>query len=157
MAELDSFIGLSMALTGLSSTEIPSAAQIRDVSGAAVSLAQVYLDRLRKAYPTEFADLLSKWMQIEGSPDPDSALGALLASEAGARLAAREIVKIWYLSTIDDPMKPIDATGKSAGQLGGDLGQFQLSAMWKLIGAPVPGYSNLPHGYWINPPDGVSP
>jgi hypothetical protein len=68
------------------------------------------------------------------------------------RVAARQIIKIWYLSTIDDPRTGLDAKGRSKGQLGGDLGQYQQSAIWPLIGAPVAGYSNFPHGYWQHQP-----
>jgi hypothetical protein len=102
--------------------------------------------------------LLAAWRSVQDKPDPETALSEKLAvaDTAGQRLrvAARQVIKIWYLSTIDDPRIALDPKqkGKSSTQIGGDLGQYQLSAIWSLIGAPVPGYSNFPHGYWQDKP-----
>ena len=58
------------------------------------------------------------------------------------------------MSTMDDPRVALNPKneGRSDAQIGGDLGQYQQSAIWKLIGAPTTGYSNSPHGYWANKP-----
>jgi hypothetical protein len=157
MADLDKFVSLSAALTGLANTELPAAVEQQDSTGATVPLSQIYLDRLHKAFPAELGELIAAWIGVQNDPDPTKQLGAKLAGgdEAARRLrvAARQVIKIWYLSTIDNPAKPLDPTGKNSGQLGGDLGQFQCSAVWKLIGAPVTGYSNFPHGYWAQRPE----
>lgn len=161
MNDQEAFVRLSCTLTGLSETEIPAKVDQRDVTGATVQLAGLYLQRLRAAYPAEFGELLSLWRGIQLDPNSANRLSESLANEdeSGLRLriAARQVIKIWYLSTIDDPWSPLSKEkgkeGTSTKQLGGDLGQFENSAVWKLIGAPVQGYSTLSHGYWVNKPD----
>ena len=142
------FVKLSMTLTGLDS--LPANVQLLDTLGGRKSLSQIYWERLRAAYPAEFAELLAVWNTISGEPDPEAALAARLsaADAAGQRLrvAARQVCKIWYLSSLDDP------NGNTNAPLGGDIGQYQHSAIWKVIGAPVTGYSDMPHGYWTEKP-----
>lgn len=156
MSDQKAFISLSSALTGLSPVEIPAEVDQQDATGGTIKLADVYLQRLRSAYPVEFGELLATWRALQLDPDASKKLEAkLMAADDGGqklRVAARQVIKIWFLSTIDDPLVALGKDGKSATQLGGDLGQFQNSAIWKLIGAPVQGYSFFPHGYWANKP-----
>src|SRR5215207_5154190 len=148
----ETFVRLSSALTGLKDTELPAMADQQDTIGTRKPLYAVYAERVQAAYAAEFAELVSVWRTIQDLPDPEAALSERLTQPGAApqrlRLAARQIVKIWYLSTIDDPRRPLNPEnkGRSDGQLGGDIGQYQQSAFWKLLGAPVPGYSNAPHG-----------
>jgi hypothetical protein len=154
----EAFIRLSFTLTGLSETELPVMVEQQDAAGVRVKLYEIYFERLRLAYPTEFRELLTTWRTVEDKPDPELAISQKLTAAGPAaerlRIAGRQVVKIWYLSTIDDPRIPLDPKkkGKNAGQVGGDLGQYENSAIWKLIGAPVPGYSNFSHGYWVDKP-----
>ena len=150
----EAFIRLSLTLTGMTEKELPATIEQRDIEGVRVKLYEIYMERLRAAYPGEFADLLTAWRAVQDKPDPEAALSERLAKPENTKLrvAARQVIKIWHLSTIDDPRTALDPKGKSTAQIGGDLGQYQLSTIWKLIGAPVPGYSNFPHGYWVNKP-----
>lgn len=154
----EAFIRLSIALTGMTEKELPAMIEQRDAVGTRVKLYEVYMERLRAAYPTEFRELLAAWRGVHDNPDPEAALSEKLAApdDGGGRLrvAARQVIKLWYLSTMDDPRKALDPAkkGRSDQQIGGDLGQYPLSAIWKLIGAPVPGYSNSTHGYWASKP-----
>src|SRR5438132_4595041 len=160
MTDLEAFVRLSTTLTGLSASEIPAMVEQQDATGATVKLAELYLQRLRAAYPMEFGDLFTAWRGVQLDPDPNARLSEkFTATDAVGlrlRIAARQVIKIWLLSTIDDPWTPLsNAAGKEAtstAQLGGDLGQFQNAAIWKLIGAPVQGYSNFQHGYWAEKP-----
>jgi len=156
MTDQEVFIRVSCILTGLTDTEIPAGVDQQDATGAPVKLSDLYLQRLRTAYPVEVGDLLAAWRSVQLDPNPQAKLVEKLSTTDSAglrlRIAARQVIKIWYLSTIDDPWSPLGKDGKSATQLGGDLGQFQNSAIWKLIGAPVQGYSNFPHGYWAERP-----
>ena len=68
---------------------------------------------------------------------------------ADLRKVARQIVKIWYLTIIDNPDP--QATEK---QLSGDLGQYQHGIVWKLIRAHAPAYSYQQYGYWASKPNG---
>jgi hypothetical protein len=156
MTDHESFVRLSCALTALSENELPVMVDQLDATGAQIKLYEVYFERLRAAYPVEFKELLATWLGVQGAADPAAALATKLSVVGPAgqtlRTAARQVVKIWFLSTIDDPRLPLDPKGKSGGQLAGDLGQYQHATIWKLIGAPVPGYSNAPHGYWKDKP-----
>jgi hypothetical protein len=152
----EAFIRLSVALTGMTEKELPAMIEQRDLEGVRVKLYEIYLERLRVAYPAEFGELLAAWRSVQDKPDPEAALSERLAAPANTRLriAARQVVKIWYLSTMDDPRIALlpKNDGRSEAQIGGDLGQYQHSAIWKLIGAPTSGYSSFPHGYWANKP-----
>jgi hypothetical protein len=156
--DYQAFVRLSSTLTGLKESELPAMADQNDTTGTRVRLYQVYADRVRAAYPNEFGELLTVWQAVQGLPDPEAGLSERLGAPGQAaarlRLAARQVIKIWYLSTLDDPNRPLDPAkkGKSDGQLGGDLGQYQQSAIWKVLGAPVTGYSNGQHGYWSHKP-----
>ena len=158
MTDHEAFVRLSCTLTGMTESELPAMVEQKNATGTSVKLYELYLERLRAAYPAELDELLAMWRSVQDKPDPETALSEKLAGvdAAGQRLrvAARQVIKIWYLSTIDDPRIALDPKqkGKNSGQLGGDLGQYQLSAIWSLIGAPVPGYSNFPHGYWKDKP-----
>jgi hypothetical protein len=154
--EYEAFVRLSSILTGLSEKELPSSIDQQDEEGTRLKLYEIYFQRVRMSFPTEFRELLATWRSVQNAPNPEQALSEKLAAAGAAgqrlRVAARQVIKIWYLSATDDPRTPLDPKGKNNGQLGGDLGQYQLSAIWGLIGAPVPGYSNSPHGYWVDKP-----
>ena len=158
MTDHEAFVRLSSLLTGIRESELPVLTDQRDALGTPLKLYELYLERLRAAYPTEFAELLAAWANVQGVANPEAALTAKLTEATNAalrlRVAARQIVKIWYLSTIDDPRAPLDPKkkGRNNGNLGGDLGQYASGAIYSLIGAPVPGYSNFQHGYWKGPP-----
>jgi hypothetical protein len=152
----EAFVRLSSVLTGIRASELPVLTDQRDALGTPLKLYELYLERMRAAYPAEFAELLAAWAGVQGAADPEAALAAKLAATTPAaqrlRVAARQVVKIWYLSTIDDPRTSLDPKGRNKGNLGGDLGQYPNAAIYRLIGAPVPGYSNFQHGYWTDAP-----
>jgi hypothetical protein len=158
MTDHEAFVRLSSLLTGIRESELPALTEQRDALGTPVKLYELYLERLRTAYPGEFAELLAAWGSGQGAADPEAALTEKLTAATPAalrlRVAARQVVKIWYLSTIDDPRAVLDPKkkGRNNGNLGGDLGQYPSAAIYQLIGAPVPGYSNFQHGYWKDPP-----
>jgi hypothetical protein len=58
--------------------------------------------------------------------------------------AARQIVKIWYLSQIDDAGTP-DKRPVSSGH-------FQHGLLWRVIKAHPPAFSYQRHGYWAKKP-----
>src|SRR5207249_10377098 len=108
---------------------------------------QIYLDRLQVSYAAGMDELSAAWQAAKATPDPIAELGARL-TQADAhvlRQTARQVIKIWYLTIIDDPSNP-------KAQLPGDLGQYQLGVVWNLISAHAPAYSFQPHGYWAAKP-----
>jgi hypothetical protein len=156
--DYEGFVRLSQILTGLKDAELPAMVEQQDATGTRKRLYVIYAERLQSAFPEEFAELVAFWRGIQDRPDAEALLSERLTAPGPAaqrlRLAARQVIKVWYLSTLDDPRRPLDPQkkGRSDAQLGGDLGQYQQSAIFKLLGAPVPGYSNLPHGYWSKAP-----
>jgi hypothetical protein len=157
MTDHEAFVQLSSVLTGIRASELPIHTDQRDALGIPVKLYELYLERMRASYPGEFAELLAAWASVQGAANLEAALAAKLTATTPAalrlRVAARQVIKIWYLSTIDDPRAPLNPkNGRNNGNLGGDLGQYATGTIYHLIGAPVPGYSNFQHGYWQAPP-----
>jgi len=146
---LEDFIELSAVLTGVSATELPAGEKQRTADGRETTLGQIYLDRLQASYPTKLDALATAWQAAKAAPDPLAELQDQLASPeaADSRKAARQVVKIWYLTIIDDPQD-------AKKQLSGDLGQYQHGIVWKLIKAHAPAYSFQQYGYWASKPDG---
>ena len=157
-ASLRAFLSISAAITGVPESELPARIEQTLPTGERQPLYEIFYDRVRAAYPTELVRLLQLWVRLDPSqPDAAGKLAAELGKSGDAalalRMAARQIAKIWFLSTIDDPQAGLDKEkGTSRSQLGGGLGQYQLAVIYPLIGAPVSGYSNLPHGYWSEHP-----
>jgi hypothetical protein len=154
MTDHEAFLTVSAALTGLDRTELPEKVPQRKITGKAVTLGEIYFDRLKADWDATFVKLLDYWKSIQSDPDPAATLTQKLGEynddAKDLRVAARQVCKIWYLSIID---ATIDAgTGAPKGQKAGDLGQFQNAVIYSIIGAPVSGYSNLPHGYWRTKP-----
>jgi hypothetical protein len=146
---LDEFLEVSAVLTGVRAPELPADVRQQTLDGQPTTLGTIYLDRLQASYPAELGILATAWREVQATADPAAALGARLARPEAAELrkAARQVVKIWYITVIDDPQ---DATRRN--QRGGDLGQYQHGIVWPLIKAQVQGYSNRQHGYWVSKP-----
>lgn len=141
----------------LSDGELPGRNEMTLPTGEKRPLYEIYYERLREAYPSELARLLQLWVRLNPTdPQAPAKLADNLAATDDAALAlrrgARQIAKIWLLSTIDDPQVALKDNGVSQAQLGGGLGQYQLGVIFPQIGAPAFGYSNLPHGYWSEIP-----
>lgn len=89
-------------------------------------------------------DLLGAYRAATGGKGP---LAMLIAQFDGdpdgqrLRFAAQQVVRIWYLSEFFDP-----GGGLQSG------GHFLDAALYRVIDAHTPGYSDLPHGYWTKPP-----
>ena len=157
-SNLRAFLSISAAITGVPESKLPARAEQTMPTGQKSPLYEIYFERLREAFPNELRQLLQLWVRL-GPDDPHAP--AKLAAELGKaddaalalRRGARQVAKIWLLSTIDDPQSGLDQNkGTSKAQLGGGFGQHQLAVIFPLIGAPAPGYSNLPHGYWSDVP-----
>ena len=146
--ELEAFVSLSSTLTGVPASDLPAMVEVQDFAGSTITLREAYLVRLHTAIRSELNELLAAWQSIRQTTNPEASLAEKLKEPGAGRLraAARQVIKIWYLSTIDKG--PPKSDGTNNGQLGGDLGQYQYSVFPELIGAPVQGYSNKPHGYW---------
>jgi hypothetical protein len=148
----ENFIELSAVLSGVSATELPAGEKQRTADGDDTTLGQIYLDRLQTSYADELDALAAAWEAAKAAPDPMAHLQDQLTRPEAAELrkAARQIVKIWYLTIIDDPQD-------AKKQLSGDLGQYQHGIVWRLIRAHAPAYSYQQYGYWASKPNGKNP
>ena len=144
----ENFIELSAMLSGVSATELPAGEKQRTADGDEATLGQIYLDRLQASYPAGLDALAAAWEAAKAAPDPMAHLRDQLTRPEAAdlRKAARQIVKIWYLTIIDDPQD-------AKKQLSGDLGQYQHGIVWRLIRAHAPAYSFQQYGYWASNPE----
>ncbi len=143
------FTDLSVALTGVSEDQLPAKLKRRVADGREQEIRQIYLERLQASYAAEMEALSNVWQAAKATPDPVAELGKRFSQPdaQNLRTAAREVIKIWYLTIIDDPQDP--ARKK---QLAGDLGQYQLGVVWNLINAHAPAYSFRRNGYWSAKP-----
>lgn len=60
----------------------------------------------------------------------------------------RQIVRVWYISQFKASSDPNDKTQIYAGH-------FEKGWLWKVIKAHPPAFSDLPHGYWVDPPPAI--
>ena len=148
--DIQDFTDLSVALTGVTENELPAKLKQRVANGQEQEVRQIYLDRIQLSYAKEMEALADAWQAAKATSDPVAELSKRFSQPdaQNLRTAAREVIKIWYLTIIDDPQDP---TRKK--QLGGDVGQFQLGIVWNLIKAHAPAYSFQPHGYWSAKPE----
>jgi hypothetical protein len=141
------FTDLSVALTGVSEDQLPAKLKRRVADGQEKEIRQIYLDRLQASYAAGMEALSTAWQAAKAASDPVAELDTRLRQPDAQvlRQTARQVIKIWYLTIIDDPNNP-------KNQLPGDLGQYQLGIAWNLISAHAPAYSFEPHGYWSAKP-----
>src|SRR5262245_16566828 len=97
--EYEAFVRLSSVLTGLSEKELPSSIDQQDEEGTRFKLYEIYFQRVRISYPTEFRELLATWRTVQNAANPEQALAEKLAATGAAaqrlRVAARQVIKLW--------------------------------------------------------------
>jgi hypothetical protein len=103
VTEHQAFLRLSSVLTGMKQAELPEMVEQNDASGVRLRLYEIYFERIRAGYPAELSELLGAWRGVQDNADSEVALAGILSgSDEGVqrmRVAARQIIKIWYLST----------------------------------------------------------
>lgn len=109
------------------------------------SLGTYYQQKLEEKFgPTYLHDVLQAFEAARKTKKPLDTLKAAMAADTSQRLrlAAKQIVKIWYYSQFNDP-----DTGRLA-----NAGQFARGLAWALLKAPPHSNSKLEHGYWTKKP-----
>lgn len=130
MASLQEFLELSELLTGQKSLD--------------AAVGDDYRRRLESAPGSALGELLVAYGKVATTKDPLGGLVALMTGDAAGqrlRAAAQQIVRIWYLSEF------ADLAGGVAG-----AGHFLDSALYSVIEAHPPSYSDRPYGYWAREP-----
>ncbi|SRR6266511_1730463 len=129
--DLQAFTALSEVLTG------------EDDLDAVV--AEEYLKRFETAYPQDSAKLLAAFSAVRGSPDLTGRLGKVLREDQTLGQAARRLITLWYTAELK---------GADGKQLGPETErQYQSALLYRVIGAPAPGFTKAGYGYWQTKPD----
>jgi hypothetical protein len=151
---LSQFIELSALLTGLNDR------LINDSEEAAFNLpiAREYLRRLRGTFPSELERLLTLYEKLTDNPhrlpigddllklffaDPDFQLPDDQELHKRLQLTVNQIIYVWYFSQFF-----LDSENKSPV----DAGFFHEGAVWPIIGAHPPGFTNGSRNYWAKKP-----
>lgn len=151
----DEFIDLSEVLTGISKDSLRARPKQKTVAGEELELGEVYLNRVEVSFAAELSALATAWQEAKAAADPLAELRSRLThpDAKNLRLAARQVIRIWYLSIIDATVAGnLAKAPKDRAQDGGDLGQYQQSVVWDVVKAHVPAYSNRQYGHWAAKP-----
>jgi hypothetical protein len=158
--DMDLFMRLSAALTGIAETKLGPAVDPVNVKGE-------YFIWINERYPSAFENLLRLAKESSSAADPAETIVTRLQfadtntkprSEIEAKYLARSIVLMWYLGAWYDP-RDLEAAGK-------DLNpertvQFTVispkayTQAWALRVAQAHpmGFSEMQFGYWHRPPN----
>ena len=130
MNSIQDFMKLSKLLTGIDTLD--------------ASVGDDYRRQLERTPGLGLSELLATYRDVAAGAQPlDELMKRLGNDQAGQRLrfAAQQIVRIWYLSEY------VDVNGTLSG-----AGHFLDSALYQVLEAHPPAFSDRPHGYWAKPP-----
>ena len=131
------FLALSRILTGLPNLD--------------AALGADYEAALNAAFAADFAGLLALYTAGPATaPDAEEALRQALAGAAAAlHTVAREIITLWFTGQGTPLDTPVKGTPRFAS-LGAR--HYAGGALWAVIQAHAPGYTNAGYGAWAQPP-----
>ena len=141
MSDMDLFVGLSAALTGIDKGQLAPELDPLNVK-------QAYFDQAASTGLT-FPALLEVYSDLSGqNMQPNDIAKAILANGELAPLA-RAIMLEWYTGSwyppgTSNPVKVISADAYTQGW------------MWSVAQAHPMGYSNWHFGYWSSPPPALT-
>jgi hypothetical protein len=146
--DLDLFVGLSAALTGVSSDLL---APFLDP----INVKQSYFDTAQKSDPKLFAQLLQIYAPIQSQPPTQIADTILNQSGDAIRYLARAIMLEWYLGSWyapadlakPSPFIPFKVISSAA---------YTQGWAWRVAQSKPMGYSEWTFGYWSSPPPSLS-
>lgn len=148
MDRLESFLGLSVQLTGFSRLEL---------LGAGMSAA--YLRTLEETLPTGVCDqLLHAWAVRAAEDDADAVVSQLL-NDPKLGPVAQHLILLWYCGswrTMPEAWRnaygaaPLDMTRVVSAEA------YQAGLQWLAAGAHAPGSQQQGFGAWSMPPEGVA-
>ncbi len=146
MTPNEAFMNVSGLLTG-----------VDDLDSA---LGESYRRQIEECYCAELNDLIDAYRKAVLTKDPEADLQRQLKEDTAGRLwlAARQVIKAWYLSQFDDPgdkatlTRKAGAAGFAPSALPPLPGELQRGLIWRIVQAHPPAYSVQPHGYWSQKP-----
>ena len=146
MSDMDLFVGLSSALTGISSDNLAPGLDPIDIKQAYFNQAQT---------DPNFAQLLQIYDQNQTKPPAQVADIILNQSGDPIRFLGRAIMLEWYLGSWYDPavlakqqpFAPFKVISSAA---------YTQGWSWRVAQAHPMGYSEWTFGYWSSPPPSLS-
>ena len=148
MERFESFLNLSVALTGFSQIELRGTGMVND-----------YLGALEATLPVGVCDeLLTAWGALSAGADDDLAVRQILGdSKLGP--VAQNLIVLWYCGTwtaLPDAWRsaygvsPLDMKRVISAEA------YQAGLQWVVAGAHPPGSGQQGFAAWSMPPDGSS-
>lgn len=149
MSDMDLFVGLSAALTGIDQGQLAPGIDPLNVK-------QAYFDQ---AQPDPAFRPLLKFFDDHQSEPPDQVAQEILADPALAPLA-RAIMLEWYTGSWYTPASlvkpPDDPTLQAPAVKVISSDAYTRGWMWNVAQAHPMGYSNWHFGYWSSPPPALT-
>jgi Membrane bound FAD containing D-sorbitol dehydrogenase len=105
----------------------------------------IYLDELMGIYQRVVAAAEQK--PLDQKKVLEEVLGCI-KKDSQVLHVAKQVVRIWYISQFKESSDPSINTEVYAGH-------WREGILWNIIKAHAPAYSDKPHGYWADPPEGV--
>ena len=138
----NTFLQLSQLLTGLDHLD----------SNIAKEYYHEYLQQKFGIYLDELVGIYQHVVSSEPKPlDQKKVLGEVLGrikTDSQLLHVAKQVVRIWYISQFRESSDPSIGTEIYAGH-------WREGILWDIIKAHAPAYSDKPHGYWADPPEGA--
>ena len=132
----DLFLKLSKLLTGVEELD----------QGLAK---EYYHQYLQQKFGVDLDELMGIYREIAAISKPLGELIERIKDNSQLLHVAKQIVRIWYISQFKESSDPAVDTQIYAGH-------WKDGILWDIIKAHAPAYSDGPHGYWANPPEGTS-
>lgn len=126
-----SFYALSTLLTGLEHLEH--------------ELTKGYLHKLEEKFPIELDELLGIYNLVANQKNPLKALTDQIKDNPTVLHAARQVVRVWYVSQFKESSDPANKNQIYAGH-------WDRGALWQVIKAHAPAFSNGVPGDWSAKP-----
>ncbi len=134
--DLDRFVRLSSALTGVDASQLKPAID-------PIGIAEQYLQTLKQSIsPSLLQTLLST---LPATSDAAVDVTSLLSDPTLGPIG-RSIIKLWLLGSWYDPLNPSSAVKVVSAQA------YKESLVWKVMQAHPMGYSMFSFGYWAEEP-----
>lgn len=134
--DLDRFVRLSSALTGVAATQLKPALD-------PIGIADQYLATLRRSIDPKI--LQSLLAAVPEAPVATIDVAYLLDDPTLGPIA-RSIIKLWLLGSWYDPLNPSSAVRVVSAQA------YKESLVWRVMQSHPMGYSMFSFGYWAEEP-----
>jgi hypothetical protein len=145
MSDMDLFVGLSAALTGIAKDQLAPRVDPLNVS-------QAYFDQART--DPAFPQMLQIYAANQDKPPDEVADIILNQSGTAVRYLGRAVMLEWYTGSWYPPASLQTSTPNPSNVVSADA--YTTGWMWSVGQAHPMGYSNFRFGYWGSPPPSLT-